>query len=232
MPFAFHPGPETPPTRARRGALHHRPRPRGDAGLHAGRHARHRDRAHARRAAALGAEIVLGNTYHLLLRPGPELVPPRRRASTASCGWTGPVLTDSGGFQIFSLAARPHHHRGGRALPQLRRLQRMHLLSPERVDRDADRDRLRHHDGARRVPPLHRRARPAIRAAMERTHRWALRSLAARTNPEQALFAIVQGGLVPALRAESARVPHAAPVRRLRHRRARGGRHARASATT
>ena len=62
---------------------------------------------------------------------------------------------------------------------------------------------------------------------MERTHRWALRSLAARTNPEQALFAIVQGGVVTGAATRVGRFPHAAPVRRLRHRRPGGGRHAR-----
>jgi len=151
---------------------------------------------------ALGAEIILGNTYHLLLRPGPELV--------AAMGgihgfmrWGGPVLTDSGGFQIFSLAHdRTLSEEGARFRSYVDC--RMHVLSPERsiaVQTALGSDVMMALDVC-----LPSTAEPGeIRAAMDRTHRWALRSLAARTNPAQALFAIVQGGLDPALRAESAR---------------------------
>jgi queuine tRNA-ribosyltransferase len=116
--------------------------------------------------------------------------------------WPRPVLTDSGGYQIFSLAAdRTVTEEGARFKSYVDC--RFHLLSPERsiemqtalgsdimmvldecIQSTADED--------------------ATRAAMERTHRWALRSLAARSDPEQALFAIVQGGLVPSLRRQSA----------------------------
>jgi queuine tRNA-ribosyltransferase len=116
--------------------------------------------------------------------------------------WPGPVLTDSGGYQIFSLSEdRTISEKGARFKSYVD--QRMYLLSPERsiemqtaigsdimmvldecVDSNSDEARTR--------------------AAMERTHRWALRSLAARTNPAQALFAIVQGGVVASLRRESA----------------------------
>ena len=177
--------------------------------------------------SAIGAQVVLANTYHLMLRPGPELFQ-RVGGIHRFMGWPGPVLTDSGGYQIFSLAGRSHDQRGGRALPQLRRPAHAHALA-RALDRDADGDRLRHHDGARRVHRLDRPTKRRTRAAMERTHRWALRSLAARTNPAQALFAIVQGGVVPALRRESAAFLTAASVRRLRDRRARGRRHARAA---
>ena len=64
---------------------------------------------------AVGAQVVLGNTYHLMLRPGPELF--RRVGGIHEfMRWPGPVLTDSGGYQIFSLPERSHHHREGRAL--------------------------------------------------------------------------------------------------------------------
>jgi queuine tRNA-ribosyltransferase len=149
----------------------------------------------------LGSQVVLGNTYHLMLRPGPELF--RRVGGIhAFMGWQGPVLTDSGGYQIFSLPAdRTISEAGARFRSYVD--QRLHMLSPEGsiamqtaigsdimmvldvcIDSNSD--------------------EAATRAAMERTHRWALRSLEARANPEQALFAIMQGGLNPQLRRESA----------------------------
>lgn len=150
---------------------------------------------------AVGTQVVLGNTYHLMLRPGPELFQ-RVGGIHAYMKWDGPVLTDSGGYQIFSLPGdRTINEKGARFRSYVD--QRIHLLSPEKsiemqtaigsdimmvldecVDSNSDEARTR--------------------AAMERTHRWALRSLAARTNPEQALFAIVQGGVVADLRRESA----------------------------
>jgi queuine tRNA-ribosyltransferase len=149
---------------------------------------------------ALDAPIVLANTYHLLLRPGPELF--RQVGGIhAFMRWSRPVLTDSGGYQIFSLAGdRVVSEEGARFKSYVD--SRFHLLSPERsieiqtaigsdvmmvldecIDSTAD--------------------EATTRRAMERTHRWALRSLSARTNPDQALFAIVQGGVVPSLRQES-----------------------------
>ncbi len=150
---------------------------------------------------ASGAQMLLGNTYHLLLRPGVELF--RRVGGLhAFMDWSGPLLTDSGGYQIFSLPGdRTIGERGARFRSYVD--QRVHLLSPERsieiqtalgsdvmmvldecVDSTAD--------------------TPTVRAAMERTHRWALRSLAARRDETQALFAIMQGGVVPELRKASA----------------------------
>jgi queuine tRNA-ribosyltransferase len=151
---------------------------------------------------ALGAEIVLANTYHLLLRPGPELF---RRAGGIHrfMRWDGPVLTDSGGFQIFSLAHdRTVDEEGARFRSYVDG--RVHLLSPERsmeVQAAIGSDVAMALDVC-----LPSTAEPAaIREAMGRTHRWAVRSLAARADPEQAIFAIVQGGLDPTLRGESAR---------------------------
>lgn len=150
---------------------------------------------------AVGAGIVLGNTYHLLLRPGPELF---RRVGGIHrfMSWPGPVLTDSGGYQIFSLAAqRTISEKGASFRSYVDK--RTHLLSPERsieVQTAIGSDIMMVLD----VCPDSSADEATIREAMERTNRWALRSLAARTNSEQALFAIVQGGVVPALRRESA----------------------------
>jgi queuine tRNA-ribosyltransferase len=150
---------------------------------------------------ALDAKIILGNTYHLLLRPGPEAMT-HFGGMHRFMAWDGPILTDSGGFQIFSLSSdRTISEKGARfrSYVDSRHLQ----LSPERsieVQTALGSDIMMVLDVClpSTSPP------EEIHAAMERTHRWALRSLAARTNPEQALFAIVQGGLSPALRAESA----------------------------
>lgn len=157
---------------------------------------------------AAGAQMILANTYHLLLRPGPDLF--RRTGGIhAFMRWDGAVLTDSGGFQIFSLPGdRTLTEEGARFRSYVD--QRTHLLSPERsleVQAAIGSDVAMVLDVC-----LPSTAEPAaVRAAMDRTHRWALRSLAARTNLAQALFAIVQGGLDPALRAESARFLTAHP---------------------
>ncbi|WP_394825489.1 tRNA guanosine(34) transglycosylase Tgt [Pendulispora albinea] len=151
----------------------------------------------------VGAQVVLGNTYHLMLRPGPELF---RRVGGIHhfMRWSGPVLTDSGGYQIFSLAEdRTLSERGARFRSYTD--QRMHMLSPERsieMQTAIGSDIMMVLD----VCVDSRSDLPTMRDAMERTHRWAVRSLAARTNPAQALFAIVQGGVVRELRKESAGV--------------------------
>lgn len=150
---------------------------------------------------AVGAGIVLGNTYHLMLRPGPELF---RRVGGIHhfMGWTGPVLTDSGGYQIFSLSSERKITEKG-AMFKSYVDQRIELLSPERsieVQTAIGSDIMMVLD----VCLDSTSDEASMREAMERTNRWALRSLAARTNSEQALFAIVQGGVVPALRRESA----------------------------
>jgi queuine tRNA-ribosyltransferase len=201
MPFRFTPGPRDTTTRARRGAFetpHGRVEtpvfmPVGTRATVTG--------MTPEDLRTLGAEIILGNTYHLLLRPGPEAM--RHFGGIHGfMGWPGPVLTDSGGFQIFSLPGdRTITEEGARFKSYIDC--RHHLLSPESsiaVQGAIGSDIMMVLDVClpSTSPPA------AIREAMDRTHRWALRSLAARTNPEQALFAIVQGGLDPALRAESA----------------------------
>jgi queuine tRNA-ribosyltransferase len=149
----------------------------------------------------IGAQVVLGNTYHLMLRPGVDLF--RRVGGIHKfMGWHGPVLTDSGGYQIFSLPGdRTLSEEGARFRAYTD--QRFHMLSPERsieMQTAIGSDIMMVLD----VCVDSRSDAATTRAAMERTHRWALRSLAARTNPAQALFAIVQGGVIPELRKESA----------------------------
>ncbi len=149
----------------------------------------------------IGTQVVLGNTYHLMLRPGPELF---RRVGGIHrfMRWDGPVLTDSGGYQIFSLAAdRTVSEKGA----QFRSYTdgRPHLLSPERsieIQTAIGSDIMMVLD----VCLNSTTDVAALRDAMERTHRWALRSLAARADSRQALFAIVQGGVNTELRRESA----------------------------
>jgi queuine tRNA-ribosyltransferase len=150
---------------------------------------------------AAGAQVLLANTYHLMLRPGVELF--RRVGGVHSfMGWDGPVLTDSGGYQIFSLPGdRTINEKGARFRSYVD--QSFHLLSPERsieVQTAIGSDVMMVLD----VCLDSNADEKTMRAAMERTHRWALRSLAARQSDAQALFAIVQGGVVPALRRESA----------------------------
>lgn len=150
---------------------------------------------------ASGAQVLLANTYHLMLRPGIEVF---RRVGGIHrfMGWDGPVLTDSGGYQIFSLPGdRVITEKGARFRSYIDN--REHLLSPETsiaMQSAIGSDIMMVLD----VCIDSRSDEAAIRAAMDRTHRWALRSLAARTNPEQALFAIIQGGVLPAQREVSA----------------------------
>ena len=163
---------------------------------------------------ALGAEIVLANTYHLLLRPGPELF---RRVGGIHpfMGWDRPVLTDSGGYQIFSLSADRTIREEGASFAATSTSAT--TCCRPKIDRDADGDWLGHHDGPRWCVDS-TAPESVTRAAMERTHRWALRSLAARTNPAQALFGIVQGrGAGAASRVR--RLPLPAAIRRAGHRR-------------
>lgn len=154
-----------------------------------------------RELVELGTPVVLGNTYHLMLRPGIETF---RRVGGIHrfMGWDGPVLTDSGGYQIFSI---PHTRELSEEGARFRSYVdgSLHMLSPERsieVQTAIGSDVMMVLD----VCLDSTSPEAETRAAMERTHRWALRSLAARTDPGQALFAIVQGGVVPALRRESA----------------------------
>jgi len=151
----------------------------------------------AEQVAATGAEIILANTYHLALRPGPAVVAALGGLHTFS-GWHGPILTDSGGFQIFSLAANAKITEAGAKF-------RSHIdgrlleLTPETAvaiqeQLDSDIAMVLDH-----VVALPNRA-DVIQDAMERSVRWARRCRDAQRSPDQALFAIVQGGLDAELR--------------------------------
>src|SRR5687767_4647860 len=162
----------------------------------------------------LGAEIILGNTYHLFLRPGDELIA-RRGGLHRFIGWTRPMLTDSGGFQIFSLAERRVIREEGAEFQSHLDGSR-HTLTPERaVD-------IQSRLGADIAMVLDEcLAYPATRddaaASMRRSAQWADRcrqrlmtfraeapSDVVVTNTGQAQFGIVQGGVFQELRNESA----------------------------
>ena len=148
-----------------------------------------------------GAQMVLGNTYHLTLRPG-ERVVEALGGLHQLMGWQGPILTDSGGFQLFSLAKMTkvddqhavfRSHIDGQLLK----------LSPERAVRiqetlGSDVAMVLDHVVALPNEP------EVIRDAAERTIRWASRCREAASRDDQALFAIVQGGLDPQVRVECA----------------------------
>lgn len=148
-----------------------------------------------------GCQVLVGNTYHLMLRPGIEAF---RRVGGIHrfMNWPCPVLTDSGGYQIFSSPGQRRVTEKGAHFVSYTD-SRKHMLTPERsieVQSAIGSDIMMVLDEC-----VDSRADTSIvRAAMERTHRWALRSLAARENAEQALFAIVQGGIDQNLRRESA----------------------------
>jgi queuine tRNA-ribosyltransferase len=146
-----------------------------------------------------GARMILANTFHLALRPGEDVV-----AAIGGLhrfmGWDGPILTDSGGFQVFSLSARNRvsdegvtfrSHIDGRLLE----------LTPERavsIQESLGADVAMCLDHCPSLP-----ASPAtIAEAVRRTIAWARRCKEAHNRPDQALFGIVQGGSHPDLRAE------------------------------
>jgi len=149
----------------------------------------------------LGATLVLANTYHLYLRPGDDLV--REMGGLHPfMQWPGPMLTDSGGFQVFSLAdSRKIDDDGVTFKSHIDGS--LHRFTPEKSIQ------IQENLGADIIMAFDECSDPNDRAytakAMERTHRWAERCLAAKTRPDQALFGIVQGGIVPDLRTASAR---------------------------
>jgi len=148
---------------------------------------------------ALGAEIVLGNTYHLMLRPGAEVID-RFGGLGKFAGWRGLTLTDSGGFQIFSL--EPKVDDDGVTFKSTYDGS-LHRFTPEeavRVQQLLGADIQMVLDVCPPLPsPDH-----VVRTAVERTAAWAARARGSHTRTDQALFGIVQGGINTALRAESA----------------------------
>ena len=190
--------------------------------------------------AEAGTQLLFANTYHLYLRPGAEVVE-RHGGLHRFMNWHGPILTDSGGFQVFSLGASIEHGVGkvasifpGEAPPRRATGTSMvhvgedsvrfkshvdgslHTFSPEvsiAVQRSLGADMVLAFDEC--TSPLHDEA--YTRRSMQRTHRWAERSLAAfdgsspRHGYPQALFGVVQGGAFEDLRRESAATIGAMP---------------------
>lgn len=149
---------------------------------------------------AAGAQMILGNTYHLSLRPTAERIA-RLGGLHRFMGWDGPILTDSGGFQVFSLADRARLDDDGVTFASHLDGSE-HRLTPERA---MEIQALLGSDVAMAFDQLVDPGLPraSVAEAMDRTHRWAERSLAARGRPDQAVFGIVQGGVDPELRRAS-----------------------------
>lgn len=150
-----------------------------------------------------GADIILGNTYHLMLRPGPERMK-RLGGLHKFGGWSGPILTDSGGFQVWSLSKLRKMTEEGVTF-QSHLDGSKHMLSPERsIEIQADcigADISMQLDECTNYPSTFEEAK----ASMELSLRWGQRSLAAFGEREtQTLFAIVQGSTFPELRQASA----------------------------
>ncbi len=149
----------------------------------------------------LGAQIILGNTFHLMLRPGTDII--RKHGDLHDfMHWQGPILTDSGGFQVFSLA-------------KMRKITEQGVvfqspvdgatieLTPERsmqVQRDLGSDIVMIFDECTPYPATREQAQ----SSMELSLRWAERSKQAHQGNPSALFGIVQGGMYPELREQSA----------------------------
>jgi queuine tRNA-ribosyltransferase len=153
----------------------------------------------------VGAQIVLANTYHLMLRPGEDLVA-RLGGLPRFSGWHGPMLTDSGGYQVFSLSALRRLGEEGVEFQSHLDGSR-HLLTPERsmeVQRSLGADIVMAFDECAPWPA----PREAVEEAMQRTTRWARRcqdAFARTDDGSQWLFGIVQGGVYDDLRELSAR---------------------------
>ena len=148
---------------------------------------------------ALNTSLILANTYHLYLRPGDELI--------AGLGglhrfmhWDKPILTDSGGFQVFSLADNRKIDSDGVTFKS-HIDGSTHRITPEKsisIQENLGADIIMAFDECSSPYDLNRNAN-----ALERTHAWAERCLRAKTRPDQALFGIIQGGVYPELRERS-----------------------------
>ena len=148
----------------------------------------------------IGASLILANTYHLYLRPGDELIS-QAGGLHSFMNWPAPLLTDSGGFQVFSLAANRTIDSDGVTFKS-HIDGSTHRLTPEKSIS------IQENLGADIIMAFDECAPPSDRAynelALRRTHDWARRSHAAHTRSDQALFGIVQGGIFPDLREQSA----------------------------
>jgi queuine tRNA-ribosyltransferase len=157
----------------------------------------------------VGASIILANTYHLYLRPGHERIA-RLGGLHKFMAWDGPILTDSGGFQVVSLG-------------ELRKIDEDGVTFQSHIDGSYHRFTPEHSIAVQEalgsdiavafdqpVPPAST-SPDAVADATARSNRWAVRSFDAHTRPDQALFGIIQGGLDPDLRGESTKAVAALP---------------------
>lgn len=148
----------------------------------------------------VGTQMVLSNTYHLMLRPGAEVVD-KLGGLHGFMAWNGPILTDSGGYQIYSLG--PKINEEGASFRSTYDGSPVRLTPEEavRIQELLGPDIAMVLDECIGLPA----PRPAVQAAMERSLRWAERAREAHSRSDQALFGIVQGGIDDELRGASAR---------------------------
>tara|TARA_Y100001936_G_C16068137_1_gene668649 strand:- start:1117 stop:2280 length:1164 start_codon:yes stop_codon:yes gene_type:complete len=148
----------------------------------------------------IGAEIILGNTFHLMLRPGTEVVKAHGDLHDF-IGWEGPILTDSGGFQVWSLGKLRKISEEGVSFQSPVDGSKVYM-DPERsmeVQRELGSDIVMIFDECTPYPATEAEAR----SSMELSLRWAGRSKSAHEGNDAALFGIIQGGMYPELRRES-----------------------------
>ncbi|WP_428838708.1 tRNA guanosine(34) transglycosylase Tgt [Oceanospirillum multiglobuliferum] len=146
---------------------------------------------------AIGAEIILGNTFHLMLRPGTEVIKAHGDLHDFT-QWKGPILTDSGGFQVFSLGAMRKITEKGVEFRSPVNGEKV-FIDPERsmqVQRDLGSDVVMIFDECTPYPASHKEAKDS----MEMSLRWAKRSKDAHGDNPSALFGIIQGGMYKDLR--------------------------------
>lgn len=197
---------ECPKTRARAGVLH---TPHGDiktpvympVGTQAAVKAMTPEQVES-----CGAQIVLANTYHLYMRPGEELVK-EAGGLHRFMHWDKPILTDSGGFQVFSLGElRKLSEQGAEFRSHLDGSK--HMLTPEKaieIEESLGADIVMAFDECTPYPATYDYAKNS----MKRTVRWLERCMQAKSRDDQALFGIVQGGMFKDLRIESAKATNA-----------------------
>jgi queuine tRNA-ribosyltransferase len=150
---------------------------------------------------ATGAQMVLANTYHLHLQPGEDIVA-LAGGLHRFMGWSGPILTDSGGFQVFSLSELRSITDEGVTFRSPRDGQLIHL-TPEKsiqIQNALGADVIMAFDEC----PPYPASREAVIEATDRTYRWLERCIVAHQRSDQALFGIVQGGVYPDLRQQAA----------------------------
>ena len=148
-----------------------------------------------------GAQMILSNTYHLHLQPG-EAIVAGGGGLHKFMGWDGPILTDSGGFQVFSLSEMRTISEQGVKFRSPHDGQIIEL-TPERsieIQNTLGADIIMAFDEC----PPYPASREEVETATERTYRWLLRCIETHKRPEQALFGIVQGGIYPDLRSQAA----------------------------